>query len=129
MYRIIADMLIVIHFIWIVFMIWVFLKTIISVIKKNYKFLNNVIIRTLHLLGIFLVAIFIIIDKPCPITIWENKFRMLAGETVYKGSFIVHYIEKLVYPDVPPYIVEIPSILIGLITVIFYIFIFPFKKK
>ncbi len=35
---------------------------------------------------------------PCPLTRWENLFRHLAGQDVYGGGFIEHYILTLIYP-------------------------------
>ncbi len=34
----------------------------------------------------------------CPLTDLENRFRRLAGETGYSGSFIERYLEPLLYP-------------------------------
>lgn len=34
----------------------------------------------------------------CPLTPLENRFRRLAGEAGYAGSFIEHYLVPLVYP-------------------------------
>jgi hypothetical protein len=35
----------------------------------------------------------------CPLTPWENRFRMLAGESTYRGDFIVHYLSYIIYPE------------------------------
>jgi hypothetical protein len=39
---------------------------------------------------------------PCPLTLLEQWFEVRAGEAAYHGSFIIHYLEKSIYPDVPP---------------------------
>lgn len=128
-YRLLADFLVIIHFIWILFMLWGFLKTIIAIIKNDKKFLSRFILRTVHLAGILYVGILIFIHKPCPLTIWEIKLRVLSGIKSYAGSFIIHYIENLVYPDVPAWVVEIPSIIVGSVSCLFYIIFPPFSKK
>ncbi|MEK7407756.1 MAG: DUF2784 family protein, partial [Acidobacteriota bacterium] len=38
---------------------------------------------------------------PCPLTLVEHYFHVRAGRAPYEESFIVHYLEALVYPDVP----------------------------
>ena len=38
---------------------------------------------------------------PCPLTLAEQWFERQAGTTPYTQSFLVHYLEALVYPDVP----------------------------
>ena len=42
------------------------------------------------------------IGRICPLTIWEQEFRDLAGDAGYEGGFIDHYIVPIVYPpDMP----------------------------
>lgn len=35
----------------------------------------------------------------CPLTPMEQRLRIMAGEGVYRGSFIDHYITPLIYPE------------------------------
>ncbi len=47
---------------------------------------------------IIYVAILTLLGKYCPLTILENKFReQYNPELTYPGSFVIYYIEKLVY--------------------------------
>ena len=41
---------------------------------------------------------------PCPLTIAEQWLESKAGEAAYQGSFIVHYLEAFIYPDVPQWL-------------------------
>lgn len=38
---------------------------------------------------------------PCPLTMLEQWMEMKAGLPVYHGSFMVHYLDAMVYPNVP----------------------------
>ncbi len=38
---------------------------------------------------------------PCPLTIAEQWLETRAGSSPYRGSFMVHYLDALVYPNVP----------------------------
>src|SRR6185312_5025597 len=38
---------------------------------------------------------------PCPLTVAEDYLESHVGMDTYSGSFIVHYLDKLIYPDVP----------------------------
>lgn len=38
---------------------------------------------------------------PCPLTFVEQWLESRAGSGSYRGSFIVHYLDAIVYPDVP----------------------------
>lgn len=37
---------------------------------------------------------------PCPLTLLENWFESKAGVVPYSGGFLLHYLDKLVYPDI-----------------------------
>jgi cytochrome c biogenesis protein CcdA len=41
---------------------------------------------------------------PCPLTLAENWFEIRAGRTPYRGPFLLHYLDAIVYPAVPPQI-------------------------
>ena len=86
--------------------------------------------RTLHLVGIFYVASLSFLGKYCPLTILENKLRTsVNSEQVYQGSFIAHYLEKIVYPEIDPLLIKIPTLLLASFTIIIFIFSPPLKVK
>ena len=119
-YKIIADIIVLIHFIWILFMLAGFVLTLGGFIWKGY--FNRWVFRTVHLCGILFVAILTVLGEYCPLTIFENTLMAKYDPNlIYPGSFITHYVEKLVYPDVEPMIIVVPTITIGLITLIIYI--------
>lgn len=58
-------------------------------------------LRWLHI-GSLLYGIFITLGPwPCPLTLAEQHFQRRAGLTPYETSFLEHYVDALVYPDVP----------------------------
>jgi len=42
---------------------------------------------------------------PCPLTVAEEYFESAAGVAAYQGSFVLHYLDAIVYPDLPAWIV------------------------
>ena len=38
---------------------------------------------------------------PCPVTLLEQWLETKAGMPTYQGSFLVHYLDAIVYPNVP----------------------------
>jgi len=86
------------------------------------RFFDKRLFRTLHLLGIVYVSLLAIMGKYCPLTIWENNLRLKYDPSLtYPGSFIIFYTEKLVYPDINPLIILIPTIFIAVFSVIVFI--------
>lgn len=54
--------------------------------------------------GICLVyGLFIeLVPWPCPLTLAENWLEIQAGRVPYSGPFLLHYLDAIVYPHVPP---------------------------
>ena len=60
------------------------------------------ILRALHILClVYAVVIQSLPWPPCPLTILETWLEGRAGITPYQGPFLVHYLDALVYPDLP----------------------------
>ncbi len=127
-YKFTADVIVLFHFLWIIFMIIGFITTLCGFIwKKNFEFF---IFRTLHLFGILYVSFLIILGKYCPLTVMENALRsQYDPNMVYPGSFIIHYVELLVYPNVPSAYIIIPTIFISVFSIVMYIVKPPLKIK
>ena len=126
--KILADLIVVIHFIWILFMLTGFIITIIGYFRKSI--FDWWLFRILHLIGIIYVGLLTVLRQYCPLTILEYALRTrYHSELMYPGSFIVYYIEKLVYPDVNPLIILIPTVIIAIFTLIVFIIKPPAKIK
>ncbi len=120
LYKVLADAIVIIHFAWILFMLLGFILTLCGFFYRS--FFDRWLFRTLHLCGIAYVSLLAIMGKYCPLTILENTLRTRYDpELGYPGSFIVHYIEKLVYPDVSPLIILIPTVIIAVFTIVVFI--------
>lgn len=37
-------------------------------------------------------------NRVCPLTVWENSLRHLAGDSGYTTSFVDHYLLPVIYP-------------------------------
>ncbi len=139
LYKILADLLVVIHFIWILFMLWGFILTLSgsftlyflhTAAERRPSFFDRWLFRTIHLSGILYVAVLTIFGKYCPLTIWENQLRARhAPHLKYPASFVIHYIEKLVYPDADFLLFVIPTMIIALFTLIMFVLKPPAKIK
>ncbi len=127
-YKILADIIVVMHFGWIIFMLLGFIFTVVGFRYKG--FFECWLFRVLHLCGIVYVSLLSILGKYCPLTIWENTLRAKYDHSLtYPGSFMIHYIERLIYPVINPAVILIPTIFIALFTVIIFILRPPKKIK
>ena len=60
---------------------------------------------TLHILSLIWGIIVEVGPWPCPFTLAEQYFEARAGIQAYQGSFLLHYVDKIVYPDVPWWVI------------------------
>ena len=139
LYKILADFVVLIHFAWILFMLWGFILTICSSVsvyvlrtsKAGWNaFFDRWIFRTVHLGGIVYVTVLTVLRKYCPLTILENNLRQRYDpELTYPGSFVIHYIERIVYPEANFLIFVIPTIIIAVFAVLMFIIRPPARIK
>lgn len=128
LYNVLADIIVVMHFVWILFMLVGFVLTLCGFFWKG--FFDHWLFRTLHLFGIVYVGLLAILRQYCPLTILENILRSKYNPNLtYPGSFMAYYIEKVVYPDVDPLILIIPTGIIAFFTVIVFILRPPERIK
>ncbi|HEY3988747.1 MAG TPA: DUF2784 domain-containing protein [Acidobacteriaceae bacterium] len=60
---------------------------------------------TLHILALLWGIAVEVSPWPCPLTLAENYFEARAGLAAYQGSFLLHYLDAIVYPNLPGWIV------------------------
>src|SRR3989304_9245581 len=86
-YRILADITVLIHFSWILFLI---LGAFLGAKNKGVKIF--------HISGLVFAFVIQIFDWYCPLTHLEVWLRSKHDPALtYTGSFIIHYVEKIVY--------------------------------
>ncbi len=91
-----ADGLLIIHALFIAFVVFG-LIFIITGLVRGWRWIRNPWFRFLHLGAIGIVTIQSWLNVICPLTIWENTLREKAGQATYAGSFIRHWLHKLIF--------------------------------
>src|SRR6266576_3119257 len=60
------------------------------------------ILRWLHIASLIWGILTELLLWPCPLTWLENWLESRAGIEPYQGGFLLHYLDRLVYPDISP---------------------------
>ncbi|HTV04344.1 MAG TPA: DUF2784 family protein [Acidobacteriaceae bacterium] len=60
---------------------------------------------TLHVISLVWGIIVEVGPWPCPLTLAEQHFEALGGMHAYRGSFLLHYLDHIVYPNLPWWLV------------------------
>jgi len=102
LYQILADITVAFHFAWILFLIFG------ALIGRRVKW-----VRLLHVGSLVFSVLLQLFSWICPLTHLEVWLRGKSGWT-YTGNFIQHYVEKLVYLDVPREAVFIGTVVVVL---------------
>jgi len=63
----------------------------------QWRFVRNFYLRIVHLLLIGYIALQAMVGQDCPLTDWENELRIKAGYEIYGGSFIAHWVQRLLF--------------------------------
>jgi hypothetical protein len=94
---VLADVVLVVHVAFIAFVI-VGLILIWAGWWRRWQWVRQPWFRLLHLAAIGLVAAQALLGIICPLTIWEDRLRVIAGgEDRYAGSFIQHWLHQLIF--------------------------------
>lgn len=56
----------------------------------------------------------------CPLTIAEEHFETMAGMSAYQGSFILHYLDAIVYPNLPGWMVAGSGVAVCAVNLVVY---------
>ena len=91
-----ADGLLIIHTLFIAFVVFG-LILIITGLAGQWRWVRNPWFRFLHLGAIGIVVVQSWLGVVCPLTTWENNLRERAGDVAYAGSFIQHWLHKLIF--------------------------------
>ncbi len=86
-YRILADMLAVFHFAYVIFAV---LGGLLLLWRRKLVWL--------HVPVVVMAALIEFTGWICPLTPLENWFRVKGGEAGYPGGFVEHYIIPILYP-------------------------------
>jgi uncharacterized protein DUF2784 len=78
------------------------------------------VLSRLHIASLAWGLIIEIAPWTCPLTYAENWLEARAGATPYQGSFLLHYLDSLVYPDVPPWVLTVAAVAVVAINVVVY---------
>ena len=78
------------------------------------------VLRCLHIASLIWGILTELLPWPCPLTLLENWLEGKAGVEPYQGGFLLHYLDKLVYPDISPIILTVAGVVICALNLAFY---------
>ena len=123
-YRIAADLLLVVHTLFVLFVILGLVLILVGGVR-GWPWVRSPWFRLGHLLAIGIVVAQAWLGAICPLTILEMTLRSRAGDAVYSGSFIAHWMGTLLYHEAPPWVFATCYTAFGLLVVASWIIVRP----
>ena len=92
---------------------------------RGWPWVKNRWFRLGHFLAIGVVVAQAWQGALCPLTTLEMVLRSRAGDAVYSGSFIAHWMEALLYHEAPPWVFATGYTVFGLLVVASWFIVRP----
>ncbi|MBC8439057.1 MAG: DUF2784 domain-containing protein [Deltaproteobacteria bacterium] len=109
-YLILANIILAVHLLFIIFVVF---GSLFVFYKKWFSFL--------HIPAVIWGILIEFTGWICPLTPLENHFRIIAGQSGYKHSFVQQYLLKIIYPD---RLTRQDQIMIGCVILILNLFVY-----
>lgn len=78
------------------------------------------VLRLLHIGSLVWGILTELLPWPCPLTVLENWLEVRAGVQPYEGGFLLHYLDKLVYPDISAAVLTVAGIFVCVLNLALY---------
>jgi len=78
-------------------------------------------LRWLHIASLVWGILTELLPWPCPLTALENWLEVKAGVQPYQGGFLLHYLDKAVYPDISATVLTVAGVIICALNLTFYV--------
>lgn len=114
----VADVLLVVHALFILFVVGgqaLFMAG----HHLDWRWVRKRGLRWTHLGCVVFVVVQAWTWRICPLTVFENRFRLAAGQDPYDGSFIAHWVGRLIYVDFPRYVFLLIYSVFGVLVVLY----------
>lgn len=103
LYSFLADAILVIHFAFVVFVVFGFILILAGLLAR-WSWIHNRLFRIAHLAAIGIVVLQAWLGQLCPLTIWENALRRRAGQADYSETFVEHWLHKILFYQAEPWV-------------------------
>jgi hypothetical protein len=119
-----ADVILLLHVLFVAFVI-IGLVLIFAGKVRVWSWIRNPWFRIIHLAAITVVVVQSWLGLICPLTTIEMALRSRAGDTVYSGSFISHWLDNILYYQIPPWIFMLCYMAFAAVVVVSWFWIRP----
>jgi len=123
-----ADFIVLFHLCYVLFAVGGELLIVLGGLLR-WVCIRNLTLRIVHLVAVVVVAAEALIGVLCPLTDWECRLRIRAGQIIEEEiPFMARLVRRLIFYDLPAWVFTLTYILFAL-TVAASFFLFPPRRK
>lgn len=119
-----ADAVLLLHTLIVIFVVIGLILLFVGKARK-WSWIRNPWFRVAHLLAIAVIVVQSWFGSICPLTTFEMALRSRASDAVYTGSFIAHWLERILYYQAPPWVFMVCYSVFGALVVGSWFWISP----
>ena len=124
MSRVAADVILVVHFAFVLFVVAGLLLTWLGA-ALQWPWVRNRSFRVAHLLAICFVASEALLGVMCPLTVWEDALRGTANES----GFLARWVHALMFYRFPEWVFTVAYISFALVVALTYWLVPPARAE
>ncbi|MGA2640841.1 MAG: DUF2784 domain-containing protein [Spirochaetia bacterium] len=99
-----ADFIVGVHFCYVMFTVGGEIVILLGGLFR-WRWVRILSFRIIHLASVALVALEALVGAQCPLTIWEYRLRMMAGQgSNAQISFIARLVRSVIFYDLPAWV-------------------------
>lgn len=98
--RLLADAILLLHVLVVAFVVGGELLFLLGG-ARGWAWIRHRGLRLAHVVLMVFIALQAWLGQVCPLTAWEQALRRHAGDSGYAGSFIEHWLARLLYIEAP----------------------------
>lgn len=125
LYLLTADVILLLHILFVAFVVIGLVFILVGKVLR-WSWVRNPWFRVMHLIAIGIVVIQTWFSFICPLTTLEMGLRSRAGDVIYEGSFISHWLGTLLYYQLPPWVFIVCYTVFGILVVGSWFWVRPF---
>jgi hypothetical protein len=127
-YGLTADAVVVFHFCYVLFAVVGELLILLGWLLR-WRWVRNLTFRIAHLASVVVVAVEALIGVLCPLTEWEYRLRLLAGQTFEEQiPFMARLVRRIIFYDFPTWVFTLTYILFALLVTATFLLAPPSRK-
>lgn len=123
-YLLAADALLLLHVLFVAFVVFGLVFIVVGKLR-HWSWVRNAWFRLAHLVAIAVVVAQSWFGMICPLTTWEMALRREAGDAVYSGTFVSHWLESILYYQAPAWVFAVCYTVFGSLVVFTWFWVRP----